>query len=571
MSTEGDARPTDEPPLIPARMLNEFVYCPRLAILEWAEGEFAHSADTVEGAVRHATVDKPGYRVRLRKTAPDSGIEAAGQLGPAPLQQLRSVELSDPDLGLIAKIDLLEIDGERVQPVDTKKGKRPHLAKGAYDPERVQVCAQGLLLRRHGHRCDSGFIYYAGSNERVEIEFDEELVALTLSKLEELRATAATGTLPPPLVDSPKCVRCSLAPICMPDELRFLREPSSPPRQLLPADDHRFPLYVQHPGATVRKSGDLLQVFDGDEKLGEMRTREISQLVLVGRTSATEPVYRELLGDGKPIVHLSTGGWLYGVTDGLPHANVRLRQQQYRAADAPEKCLAIARRIVVSKLSNQRTLLRRNGGERIPAEILDGIWNAAEAASRAAEIGALRGHEGLGARLYFSGLALILRDDATGSRFDLDGRNRRPPRDPVNALLSFAYAMLTREWVTTCRSVGFDPYLGFYHAPRYNRPSLALDLMEAFRPLCADSVVLRAINNGEIAQDDFVERLGSVNLTDAGRRKFLRGFEQRLTQEITHPVFGYRLSYRRVFEVEARLLARHLLGEIPSYEPMTTR
>lgn len=157
MSTEGDARPTDDPPLIPARMLNEFVYCPRLAILEWAEGEFAHSADTVEGVVRHATVDKPGYRVRLRRAAPEAepGAEAA-QPSPSALRQLRSIELSDSELGLIAKIDLVEIEGDRVEPVDTKKGKRPHLPKGAYDPERVQVCAQGLLLRRHGYRATPG-------------------------------------------------------------------------------------------------------------------------------------------------------------------------------------------------------------------------------------------------------------------------------------------------------------------------------------------------------------------------------------------------------------------------------
>ena len=224
-------------------------------------------------------------------------------------------------------------------------------------------------MRRHGHRCDSGFIYFAGSNERVEVPFDDELIALTLSKLAELRATATGGIMPPPLVDSPKCVRCSLAPICLPDEMRFLREPSTPPRLLIPAADHAFPMYVQQPGAMVRKNGDLLQVFDGDEKLGEMRTREVSQLVLMGRVSATEAVYRELLGQGKPIVHLSGGGWLHGVTDGLPHANVRLRQQQYRIADDAEKCLEIARQIVVAKLSNQRTFLRRNGTEEVAPDV----------------------------------------------------------------------------------------------------------------------------------------------------------------------------------------------------------
>jgi CRISPR-associated protein Cas1 len=557
-----------EQPLVPARMLNEFVYCPRLAILEWVDGEFAPNADTAEGALRHAAVDRPGHRVRLRQRAP---AEEGDHPAPPEIQQIRSVELSDPELGLTARIDLVEIEGDRVQPVDTKKGKRPHVERGAYEPERVQVCAQGLLLRRHGHRCDSGILYFAGSNERVVVEFDDELIALTLAKLAELRATAASGLLPPPLVDSPKCVRCSLAPICLPDETHFLRESGPPPRLLLPAADHTFPLYVQQPGATVRKDGDLLVVYDRDEKLGEARIREVSQLVLMGRVSATEAVYQELLRQGKPIVHLSSGGWLHGVTEGLPHANVRLRQEQYRAADDRERSLRIARWIVTAKLTNQRVFLRRNGGDEVPDSVTDGIRHAAQAAQRAGSIDSLRGHEGNGGRLYFGRFASLLRPGPFRDRFDEAGRNRRPPRDPVNALLSFAYAMLTREWVTVCRAVGLDPYLGFYHALRYRRPSLALDLMEAFRPLCADSTVVRALNNGEIGESDFIERMGAVNLTDGGRRKFLRAFEQRLAQEITHPVFAYRMSYRRVFEVEARLLSRHLLGELPTYEPMTTR
>ncbi len=557
----------DDLPLVPARMLNEYVYCPRLAFLEWVDREFAPNADTVEGAVRHATVDRPGFRVRSTKKGEGTGENP----NPPSVVQTRAVELSDPALGLIAKIDLVEAAGGKVQPVDVKKGKRPHSERGAYDPERVQLCAQGLLLRSNGYACESGALYYAGSNERVEVEFDEELVGLTLEKLAALRTTASDGVLPDPLADSPKCVRCSLVPICLPDEIRFLKAHSGPPRPLVPAADHTFPLYVQHPGATVRKSGDLLQVFDKDEKLGEVRTREVSQLVLMGRVSATEPVYQELLSQEKPIVHLSSGGWLYGVTDGLPHANIELRRRQFRAADDADACLRIAKPIVAAKLQNQRTFLRRNAPEPAPEATLDGLRHAAQSALRAENVDTLRGHEGYGGRLYFRELASLLRPGALRDRFDGEGRTRRPPRDPVNALLSFAYSMLTREWVTTCRSVGFDPYLGFYHAPRYGRPSLALDLMEPFRPLCADSVVVRAINNGELGELDFIERFGAVNLTDGGRRKFFRAFEERLAQEVTHPVFGYRISYRRVLEIEARLLARHLLGELPLYEPLTTR
>lgn len=552
-------------------MLNEFVYCPRLAILEWVEGEFAHSADTMEGVVRHATVDRPGFRTRARRDE-----ETGGEPGDSPridgIQQIRSVELSDRGLGLIAKIDLVEIDGDRVQPIDHKKGKRPHVEKGAYEPERVQVCAQGLLLRAHGYSCDSGFLYFAGSNERVEVAFDEELVALTLQRLAALREAATHQTLPPPLENSPKCVRCSLAPICLPDETRFLRGTSEPPRRLIPAEDHKFPLYVQQPGSVVRKKDETLQVFDGEEKLGEMRIREISQLVLMGRVSATEPVVQELLQRSTPIVHLTSGGWLHGVTHGLPHANVSLRREQVRAADDPARSLHVAREIVASKIQNQRTFLRRNAPEGSCDEALNAMRNSAEAALRSHEVGELRGHEGYAARLYFACFGKMIRSRSPLSdRFDLEGRNRRPPRDPVNAMLSFAYSLLVREWVTACLAVGFDPFLGLYHAPRYGRPSLALDLMEAFRPICADSVVVRAINNGEISPTDFVERIGSVNLNQFGRRKFIRSFELRLGQEVTHPVFGYRISYRRVFEIECRLLARHLLGEIDRYQPMTTR
>jgi CRISPR-associated protein Cas1 len=155
--------------------------------------------------------------------------------------------------------------------------------------------------------------------------------------------------------------------------------------------------------------------------------------------------------------------------------------------------------------------------------------------------------------------------------FDFNQRNRRPPRDPVNALLSFAYAMLTKDFAVTLFSVGFDPYLGFFHKLRYGRPSLALDLMEEFRPLIADSVVLTLINNGEVRPEDFITTWARVALTQGGRMQVLAAYERRMRQEIIHPVFGYRISYRRVLEVQARLLARYLMGEISQYPSFLTR
>ena len=569
---------TAEVPLIPARILNEFVYCPRLAILEWVEGEFLDSADTISGSLQHKTVDRPGRRFRNkpRTEASDDpqnrGDERADAPSGAGVDQLRAVELSDPELGLIAKLDLVEIEGRNARPIDVKKGKRPHTARQAYDPERVQLCAQGLLLRANGWDCTRGALYFAGSNERVEVIFDDELISQTRDALTGLRAAAEAAALPPPLDDSPKCVRCSLAPICLPDETRRLSGNDVDVRPLFPAETHRFPMHVHTPGGVVRKKGELLEVWAEEGKIGEMRLLEVSQVALMGRAHVTEPVVRELMKREIPIVHLSQGGWLQGVTEGLPHKNIELRRHQFRRADDPNAALEIARSLVRAKVLNQRVLLRRNGGDELPASVLDELRRCARDAHRATDLASVLGHEGRAARVYFANFQRMLRPPGGGSpRFDFETRTRRPPRDPINAMLSFGYAMLTREWLSVCRSVGFDPYLGYLHQPRYGRPALALDLMEPFRPLIADSVVIRVVNNGEIKPSHFIERMGAVGLTAFGRRAFLEAFEQRLMQEVTHPIFGYRCDYRRIFEVEARLLARHIVGELPRYEPIVTR
>lgn len=558
------ASESTELPFVPARMLNEYVYCPRLAILEWVDAEWAESADTVEGGIRHTRVDRPGFRTR--PTSRDTSGPGGERL------QVRSVELSDAELGITAKIDIVEVEEGRVQPVDYKKGKRPHIATGAWDPERVQLCAQGLLLRAHGYTCESGALYFAGSNERVSVVFDDELVALTTQKIRELRETAARGLLPPPLEDSPKCPRCSLVSICLPDETRWLTRGGPPPRRLIPASVEAYPVYVQKPGAQVRKNGNLLEIHADSEKLGEARLEEVSALLLFGRVGVTTPAVQELCRRGIPVVYLSSGGWLHGVLHGLPHRNIALRQRQFAAAADPAHSLRIALPLVRAKLLNMRTLLRRNADAELPRTALREMRNAARLAMHAGTKEELLGHEGAGTRTYFAHFPRMVkaRPDFL-EHFSFESRTRRPPRDRMNALLSFAYAMLARELTHVAWTVGLDPYLGYLHAPRYGRPSLALDLMEAFRPLVADSACLTLVNNGEIQPSHFVERMGSVNLTREGRAKVIDALERRLAQEVTHPVFRYAVAYRRVFEIEARLLSRHLLGELAAYHPIVTR
>jgi CRISPR-associated protein Cas1 len=257
----------------------------------------------------------------------------------------RSVHLTSERLGLTAKIDLVEGEGNCVTPVEYKRSKRPHVAQGAWEPERVQVCVQGLVLREHGYVCEEGILYFAGSRERVVVRFDDELVNRTLQLAEEMRQTVTSEVMPPPLDDSPKCPRCSLVSICLPDEVRFLNNSEAEathPRPLLPASDDALPFYVQHQGARVVKDGGVLRVLEGEVRLTEARLREVSQLAVFGGVQITASVIRELCTRGIPISHLSHGGWFYGITHGMSHKNVELRRRQYAAAENREKSLSLA-------------------------------------------------------------------------------------------------------------------------------------------------------------------------------------------------------------------------------------
>jgi CRISPR-associated endonuclease Cas1/CRISPR-associated protein Cas4 len=551
----------DDQPYVPARMVNEFQYCPRLAYLEWVQGEWAESADTVEGRGVHRRVDAgPGELPEPAALGDDERLHA------------RSVTLSSDRLGLIAKLDLIEVEDGAVVPVDYKRGRRPHVAAGAYDPERVQLCVQGLILEDNGYRCSEGVSYFRQSRERVRVAFDAELRSQALAAVGGLRLVAAGGRIPPPLEDSPKCPRCSLNAICMPEEVNFLRR-GMPPRPLMASRDPALPVYVQASPARVRKRGETLLIQTEDGAEATARLIDTSQLVVVGAVDVTAPVLHELMRREIPVSWYTSGGWFLGHTIGTGHRNVELRTAQYRASFDPAFCLRLARGIVASKLRNSRTLLRRNTRAEDPPEAaLGGLRRAARAAGEAKSLAELLGVEGNGGAIYFGHFASLLTGakDGEALRFEFENRNRRPATDPVNAMLSFAYAMLVRELTATLSAVGFDVYRGFYHQPRYGRPALALDIMEPFRPILADSTVITAVNNGEIKPGDFVWAGRACALSPSGRKKLIAAFERRMATEITHPVFGYRLSYRRVLEVQARLLGRHLMGEIPelpSVEP----
>lgn len=551
----------DPPELVPARMINEVLYCPRLMILEWAQGEFADNVYTVDGRVIHRRSDK------VRGALPDPDDDEDDE--PAPFTAT-SVWLSSERLGITAKIDYVEGEGGVVTPVERKRGKAPEIPGGAYLPQRAQVCAQVLLLREHGYRCERAEIYFAGERRRLPIEIDDRLVARTLAAARQARELAAAGELPAPLENSPKCIGCSLSSICLPDEVTLLKglgdEPLDDPedeplqleleletdawsslaqdpwalvgsgapledeppriRRLVPARDDRIPLYVQAQGARVSLEGDRLRVSVGGANVADARLPNTSHVAIFGNAQISTQALAALLDRDIPVVFLSGGGWLRGRTLGHGTKNADLRIAQYRAAVDPETACALARSFVAAKIRNQRTLLRRNASK-LDVVALGELESLAKKAERVDSIPSLLGLEGTAARTYFERFTRMLKGVGAGE-FDLEHRNRRPPRDPVNALLSFCYSMLTKDIAIAVVVAGLDPLLGFLHQPRYGRPALALDLVEEMRPLVADSTVITAINNGVVGAGDFVRGATGCALTPTGRKKMIQAYERRV-------------------------------------------
>lgn len=555
------------PDLIPVRMINQYVYCPRLFYLEWVQCEFVESHDTLEGHLKHRAVDKPAGDIPEEECW--EKIHAT------------SVDMSAPKAGLIAKMDLIESDGDELIPVDYKKGTMPGGPDNAWDTDIAQLCAQALILRENNHKCSYGIIYYIKSKKRVRIDFDQYLINKVEGYIKSLKETASSGKLPPPLDGSPKCQGCSLSGICLPDEVNMLAQhpedkaKKEEVRRLYPARDDSFPLYVDQQGAYISKNNEEVVVKDRSKKeLARFKLKDVSQICIIGNAQISTQAVVSVLNKSIPICWFSYGGWFQGITHNLSHKNVELRINQSKTAFNKKRSLQLSGEFVKGKIRNCRTFLKRNHPQ-LSTDTSQKLKMLAEKAGSADSSASLLGIEGAAAALYFSEFEQLIKVDQNSicspMFFNFESRNRRPPTDPVNSLLSFAYTLLVKEFFVTLLRVGFDPYLGFYHSPKYGRPALALDMMEEFRPIVCDSIVITAINNKEIQPGDFIARAGAFNLTKEGRKKFLEAFYRRLDCLINHPVFGYKISYRRVFEVQVRLLSRYLNGEIDKYPAFTTR
>ncbi|MBX3013024.1 MAG: type I-D CRISPR-associated endonuclease Cas1 [Caldilineaceae bacterium] len=355
-------------------------------------------------------------------------------------------------------------------------------------------------------------------------------------------------------------------------------------------------LYLTEPYSVVNKDGETLTVkIPANQEAGTAARKvtiplmKVEQVVVLGDSTVTTPALLALLDQNADICFCDFWGRFKGRLAPEVTKNVFVRTAQFRAHTTYRQRVSLAARFVRGKLHNQRTLLLRsnrtvteatqsallNGAATTLGEMIteverleieeDGPLDPTRPQQGSA-LGALQGMEGAGAAAFFRGYGTLFKQE-----LGFTGRHRRPPTDPINALLSFGYTLLMNHVLSAAQIVGFDPYIGFLHSEGYGKPALALDLMEEMRTPIVDSVVLTVINKGILQAKHFEEQLGAYQLTVTGRKLFLQQFETRLNTEIQHPIFGYKASYRRCLELQARLLAKFLLGEIPAYRPFQVR
>jgi CRISPR-associated protein Cas1 len=590
----------------PCRGVAEHAYCPRLFYYMAVEGVFLPSADTEAGAGVHRRVDRPSQAPPEQGQREGANVEKLEEqeTDPDRPRAVRSLALSSERLGLTGTLDLAEIEGTRAVPVEYRRGRprrsaqvvapsdemmeEPRLlpAPEPWPTDRVQLGLQVLLLEEAGYTVPEAYIYYAAERLKLRVNVDDSLRRDAQGELEAAKRTAQ-GPRPPPLVNDPRCPRCSLQPICLPDEINHQRltfltvegrasaevPEDLTPRKLWPPRDDGIHVVLQRDGIRVGVRGQSVRITDKDgEVVRELPLANIESIAVLGGVQVSTQALTVFAEHEVPVAFLSAAGRLVAMMDPLGPTSAAVRAAQVRMLDRPDKALELARAVTLAKIANQRTLLMRNHVD-LPPRVAADLQECIAAAEQATTMDELRGHEGNAASIYFAHFAGMFKQGVAevAARFDANGRQRRPPPDPVNAVLSFAYSMLTHESTAAIRLASLEPTLGALHTTRPGRPALALDLMEPFRPLIADSVAVSAFNRGELTEGHFLDTAGGCALTEAGRKAFFSAYGRRMDTEVTHPVFEYRLSYRRMLMLHARLIAAWILGEVPTLAFLTTR
>ncbi len=509
-----------------------------------------------------------------------------------------TMELESATLGLRGKVDCLRKRDGVLIPYEHKRGRSARSVEGTpqvWASDRIQITAYAALVAEHtGEIIPEARVRYHADNATVRVPIDEQAMADLHAAIDRARELQATIERPPVATNERLCAKCSLAPVCLPEEARLaegggrivdcglktathpatevtatadesaIRTPKSAIR-LFPADDDRASLHVMTQGASVGRNGDRLKVAVRDEPDQLRPVHEVGQVVLHGFAQITTQALR-LCAENNVAVHWITtagthiGSWSAG------SGSVQRRIRQYKALTDEAFCLSLAKRLVEARARGQLSFLLRASRDagREEEELKDAILTMRKLFSplqRAANIDSLRGYEGSIGAQYFRALPHLVKPDL-GDAMRPDGRSRRPPRDRCNALLSYGYGLLLKDVTNAIIVTGLDPSLGFYHQPRTQAHPLALDLMEMFRVPLVDLPVIASINRRQWdEEEDFTISGPQVWLSEQGRKKFIGIYEQRKADKWKHPVIGYSLTYARMLELEVRLLEKEWMNE----------
>src|SRR5690606_2074064 len=473
--------------------------------------------------------------------------------------EVRAIDVGHPEWDVVGRIDAAEMttDGVILREYKARPIRREPEATHA---TRVQLALQAACLTRSGYEVAGAEVYFTTHNRRVPVELTSELYSAAEEAVTTTRKVVSSDQAPAPLEDDPRCGRCSHIGVCLPDERRL----GPVTRRVRVLDPDTQVVHLSTYGARAGIRSGRIVVTKAGEVIGEVPIERVLALQVHGNVDVSSALLRELLWRGLTVVWCTGTGRVVGWANPASSPNGLTRVTQHVAS--AEGRLALAREMLAAKISNQATQARRSLGNVPEVATLRGISARIQECETWHEA---LGLEGEAASVYFELLPRLLVKDAP--TWAWSGRSGRPARDPVNALLNYAYGMLLSDCIRAVVSCGLDPHAGFIHSSNRNKPALALDLMEEFRAPVADSVVINAINNGEVKSDDFDDRLGSVRLKDRARKALIAGYERRVQTEFKHPLFGYQVSWRRAMEVQARQVLGYLDGSQPRYVGVRVR
>jgi CRISPR-associated protein Cas1 len=539
--------------------LHALLYCPRLFYLEEVERLRVADASVYAGRRLHAEIER------------EQG------------EDWQELFVESAELGMAGRMDALKTKDGKLIPYEHKRGRCCRDANNkptAWNSDRVQVFAYALLLERsRGIKIEQCRVRYHADKVTVSLPFDESGAAEVLQALQHARELRGTIERPPIAENERLCAKCSLAPVCLPEEARLTAELpetvdevqperaplSREPLRLFPADDERKTLHVLRPGAYVGRSGDRFRISYPEGDPDFVPVKQTGAIVLHGFCQISTQAIRFCADQNIGVHFLTTGGRFIGSVATIGSGAVQRKLRQYQALSDPPFCLDLAKRLVHCKGDIQRQILMRaSRKENSPHELIAAATQIKALQKRidaVESLDSLRGFEGSMASSYFGAFRHLLSVGAD-SAFEFDSRNRRPPKDRVNALLSFGYAQLLADVSTAILTVGLEPAIGFFHTPRSQAAPLALDLIELFRQLLVDIPVLNSLNRSQWEEHEDFDIAGDhVWLSDAGKRKFFKIYERRKQETWKHPVIGYSLSYGRMIELEVRLLEKEWMNE----------